>query len=217
VLIVKTWVHDFRRVRSQRAYEFRLAENNELLAQAFTDWIFVDTESERPTAVPNEMILAFRPEELPAQAPRREKFPQPPTAPVQVFNMQRPVFWHDIDEAGHLNNAAYLTFLEDCNIQVAAHFGWPPARFQENEFGIFAAHYQIEYLQPAFLNDTLELTSYLSDVAETTAVRHYLFKRISDNIPLARAKLQWHCRAYPSQKIVPIPPQLLVDFKPNLA
>ena len=33
---VKTWVADFRRVRSRRAYEFRLVGSDELVARAFT-------------------------------------------------------------------------------------------------------------------------------------------------------------------------------------
>src|SRR5512143_835096 len=36
---VKTWVEDFRRVRSRRAYELRRAETGEVVARAITDWV----------------------------------------------------------------------------------------------------------------------------------------------------------------------------------
>ena len=49
---VRTWVADFRRVRSRRAYEFRLANTGELVAQAQTDWVFLDSATGRPTAIP---------------------------------------------------------------------------------------------------------------------------------------------------------------------
>jgi acyl-CoA thioester hydrolase len=40
---VKTWIADFRRASSRRFYEFRLAVTGQIVAQAFTDWIFLNT------------------------------------------------------------------------------------------------------------------------------------------------------------------------------
>jgi acyl-CoA thioester hydrolase len=45
---IKTWVGDFRRVRSRRFYEFRRAGADELLARASTDWVYLDANSLRP-------------------------------------------------------------------------------------------------------------------------------------------------------------------------
>src|SRR4029453_13245418 len=42
---VKTWVADFRRVTSRRDYELRLAGSGELVARAYTDWVFMDSET----------------------------------------------------------------------------------------------------------------------------------------------------------------------------
>src|SRR5262245_16408170 len=39
-LEVKTWVSDFRRVRSRREYEMTVAGTGELAARGYTDWIY---------------------------------------------------------------------------------------------------------------------------------------------------------------------------------
>ena len=42
---VKTWVADFRRASSRRVYEFRQAGQSALVAQAYTDWVFIDAQT----------------------------------------------------------------------------------------------------------------------------------------------------------------------------
>ena len=49
---VKTWIHDFRRVTSRRAYELRSVQTGELVAKAMTDWAFLDNLTEKPTPIP---------------------------------------------------------------------------------------------------------------------------------------------------------------------
>ena len=52
---VTTWVQDFRRVRSRRAYEIRREGEDTLLARGSTDWVLLDRETLRPTSVTDEM------------------------------------------------------------------------------------------------------------------------------------------------------------------
>ena len=56
---VLTWVADFRKVRSLRKYKFLRAANSTVLAQAETDWVFVDAKTGRPMAIPDEIKNAF--------------------------------------------------------------------------------------------------------------------------------------------------------------
>lgn len=60
-LTIRTWVSDFRRATSRRLYEFRISGSDDLIAEAYSDWIFVDDESTRPTRIPPEMVTAFTP------------------------------------------------------------------------------------------------------------------------------------------------------------
>ena len=77
-VIVKTWVEDFHRVRSRRAYELRDADSGEIVARAHSDWVYMNTDTGRPVTVPDEMIAAFEPEVSPDGRTPRTPFPDAP-------------------------------------------------------------------------------------------------------------------------------------------
>jgi len=58
-ITVETWVANFRKVRSLRRYKFMRAADQTLLAEAETDWVFVDAATGRPRAIPDEIRKAF--------------------------------------------------------------------------------------------------------------------------------------------------------------
>jgi acyl-CoA thioester hydrolase len=214
---VKTWVADFRPVRSLRAYEFRLAESGELVARAHTDWVFLDSATLRPTPIPQELLAAFFPEGLPDPAPPRPRFPSAPPPPPGVFRLRRRVEWRDIGPEQHVNNAVYLSYLEDCGVQVAAAHGWPMSRGQAEGFAIVARRHRIEYRQPAVLDEELELATWLSDVKRASVVRHYTVTRVSDGALLARARTLWVWVDLKTGRPIRIPDAFLTDFAPNVA
>jgi YbgC/YbaW family acyl-CoA thioester hydrolase len=196
---VKTWVADFRRVRSRRAYEFRLVGPDALVARASTDWVFLDSTTGRPSAIPPELMTAFFPEGLPLvdgcqQARRRLRFPPLPSLPPDEFRplwvQHRRAEWQDLDQVQHVNNAVYLAY-------------------------IMARRHQIEYLGPAVLNDDLELTTWLSDVKDTTAHRHYAVTRASDGSPVVRARTFCVWVDLETGEPVPIPEAFLADLALN--
>lgn len=214
---VKTWVADFRRVRSRRAYELRLAGSGELVARAHTDWAFLDSATGRPVPIPLGMMSDFFPEGVPEQAPPRSRFPPAPTPPPGVFRLRRRVQWRDIDAAQHVNNAVYLAYLEDCEVQAAAAHGWPQARMRMEGFAIVARRHQIEYRQPGVLGDELELATWVSDVKRTTAVRHYTATRASDGALLLRARMLWGTVDVKTGQPIRIPDTFLAHLAPNIA
>lgn len=214
---VKTWVADFRRVRSRRAYELWRVGSSELAVRASTDWVFLDGATGRPVTIPLEMIRAFYPEGPPEQAPPRSRFPSPPLPPLGVFRLRRRVEWRDIDTAQHVNNAIYLAYIEDCGEQAAVAHGWPRARMRAEGFSIAIQRHRIEYRLPALFGDELELATWLSDVERGTAVRHYTITRVSDGALLARARTVWGAVDAETGQPVPIPAGLLDDFAPHVA
>jgi len=214
---VKTWVADFQRVRSRRAYEFRRDGSDELVARASTDWVFLDDATGRPAPIPPEMMSAFYPEGLPeSMAPRERPAPMPPPPPG-VFRARRRVEWRDIDPVGHVNNAVYLAYIEDCGVQVAAAYGWPMARMAAEGFALVARRHQIEYKQPAVLGDELELATWISGVRHASATRHYTVTRLSDGALLAQARTYWVWIDPKTGKPIRIPDVFVADFASNIA
>jgi acyl-CoA thioester hydrolase len=185
-LEVKTWVADFRRVRSRRMYEMRLETSREPVVRASTDWVFLDTSANRPATIPSDLITAFFPEGRPDQAPPRERAISAPPAPADVFTARRRVTWRDIDSAQHVNNSNYLALVEDCAMQVIAAEGWALERMRSSGIAPAPHRYQIEYLQPALLDDELRVTTWAFDKTADSVARHYSITRSSDSARLAQ-------------------------------
>ena len=216
IFIVKTWVADVRRVRSRRMYEFRLARTGEPIANAYTDWVFLNSKSLRPATIPPEMALAYVPEGA-ADRLIREPFPEPPAPPQGLFQSRRIVKWRDVDPAQHVNNTVYLHYLEDCATDLVRVLGWPVSRMSAAGFGIIARSYRIEYLEPALMDEELEIATWVSDVKRATAVRHYTIKRPADNQLIARARALWVWVNLENGRPMRIPENFLQDCASNIS
>ncbi len=214
---IKTYVIDFRRFRSRRAYEFYRHDSGEPVARASTDWIYLNTESLRPTRVPQEMIDGFFPEGAPNEAPPRERFPEPPPPPSGAYTMRRMVEWRDIDQMWHVNNANYLAYMEDVAIRMCDHFGWPMDRMRDEGFGIIARRHRIEYVQQAAMGDELEVSTWFSDRRNASVNRHYTIHRVGDNALVSRARTRWVWADIETGRPIKIPPHFIADFAANEA
>jgi acyl-CoA thioester hydrolase len=212
---IRTWVADIRRVRSRRAYELRRADSGEMVARASTDWVYLDTESGRPVAIPTEIKAAFFPGgEKPVALPR-ERFPaaKPPSG---AFQLRRRVEWRDLDMVGHVNNAVYLHYLEDGGFQMAADRGWAPARLAAEGLSIVARRHLIEYRQPALLDDELSVETWISSLEGTAAVRHSRISRVKDGAVLVRARTLCGGAALNTLEPRPIPGAWVRDVAPGV-
>jgi len=59
---VRTWGENIRKVRSLRKYEFVRKSDGKVLVKGETDWVFVDTKTGSPKAIPIEVEEVFKPE-----------------------------------------------------------------------------------------------------------------------------------------------------------
>ncbi len=212
---IKTWVGDFRRVRSRRFYEFH--RDDQLIARASTDWVYLEDSSGRPTAVPPEMIAAFVPEGLTEKAPPRPAFRTPPPPPPRVFSHRRRVEWRDLDTAGHVNNAVYLNYIEDCAMQLVNDFGWPRSRSLAAGWGAVTREQRLEYQTPALLDDELEIATWVTPHGRTTADRYTRITRPADGAPIAQAWTRWVWIDLASQRPIRIPADFWHDFRENIS
>jgi acyl-CoA thioester hydrolase len=214
---VTTWVGDFRRVRSRRFYELRHTATGELYARANTDWVYLDRALGKPISVPPEMIAAFAPEGDVPDAPPREHFPVAPPPPPGMFTMRRIVEWRDVDAAGHVNNATYLNYMEECGIQHARSANWEVSRMRAEGFAIVARRHRIEYRLQAALGEELTVSTYLSDVRRTSATRHYIIARAEDGALIAQARSQWVFVNIQTGGVMRLNPDYLRDFAASIA
>ena len=215
-LTIKTWVDDFRRVRSRRRYESYKIGGSKPLARASTDWIYLDTATTRPVAIPDQLKRAFFPEGIPAQEGKRAPFPEPPPAPPGMFAATRRVEWRDIDGVGHVNNAVYLSYIEDAGVQASAAFGWPIERMEAAGFAIIPRKHHLEYLHPARMDDQLVIQTRDSGGRRSTATRHYLIRRAGDGTLLARVNTLYVWVNTETFRPMRIPEAFWKDFEANI-
>ena len=130
--------------------------------------------------------------------------------------MKIKVAWNDLDSVQHVNNANYLKYTEECGMQIIAAHGWPITRMFEENIAVFIRRIQIQYLQPAFLGDDLLVSTWVSNVKRSNAVRHFLIERQSDHeeIAVVHTKIVWV--DLNTGRPIRIPQKMLSDFANNI-
>lgn len=190
---VRTWVEAFRGPGAYRRYEF-IDEQGRTASRAETEWIYMDLARNRPKPCPKDVVDAF----LGGEVNRKDAY-KPPKVEREVgslsdriaFSIERQVEHRDIDTEWHVNNAVYVSYMEESALRQCAAFGWPVQRMIDEGFLIVARSYQIDYLQPAFLGDTLGVTTWVRYARGIKAERDFQIHRISDGAVLARASSLW--------------------------
>jgi acyl-CoA thioester hydrolase len=118
-----------------------------------------------------------------------------------------------IDVQRHVNNLAYLRWMQDVAIEHSAARGWSMDRYVASGTGWVARSHYIEYLRPAFLGEELSLLTWVQDVKQRSSRRHYLFWRSADQEIVARAETVWVFVDLRAGKPVPIPDDLRTAFE----
>lgn len=213
-LTIRTWVKDFRRVRSLRYYE--LFNGETLVARATTDWVLINVDKQIPVSIPPEVVTAYSEGESPIVEGIKRVLPIVPQPETGVFKLRRRVEWRDIDPVGHVNNAVYLAYVTDCGMQIARAYGWSMNRLKDMGYGNIAYQHAIEYRAGAVCDDELEISTWMSHLRGTSAVRHYAIHRIHDGKLIARARTLGVWVHLETGKPARIPEAYKQDFAPNI-
>ncbi len=214
-LAVTTYVPSSGRSIARRSFDFRV--DGEHVAEARTDYVYLDIRRQAPARIPSEIVEALFPgEEQPARL-RREPFPDPAPAPPGAITWQRRVEWRDIDPFGHLNNAAYLSYAQDAASEAGLAYGVTHASSSQAGLGWALKRSRIEYLRPALPDDELQIQTWLTSLRQASAVRFYSITRISDGEQLARAESHWLTVDLDSGKPRRLPQWMREAFAPNLS
>jgi acyl-CoA thioester hydrolase len=102
------------------------------------------------------------------------------------FSHSFPVTADDIDEQGHVNNVAYLRWIQDVAV---AHWLNAATEEQRARYSWIVVRHEIDYKKPAFNNESVTATTW---VGEWTAVTCERFTEItrSDDL-LVRSRTMW--------------------------
>jgi acyl-CoA thioester hydrolase len=129
-----------------------------------------------------------------------------------VFRLQFRVAAEVVDTNRHVNNVAYVQWMQDAAIAHAEACGG--ARLAK-EFGgsWFVRTHRIEYLKPAFLNDEITVITWVADWRKVRSLRRYRF--IRDQTVLAEGETDWVFVDAATGRPKPITEQIVSAFGVN--
>ncbi len=97
-----------------------------------------------------------------------------------------------IDAYGHVNNVAYVQWMQDIAIQHTQSVGGDRVANQAGIMWVVKSH-EVEYLRQAFEGETLQLETFIEDTQRATSVRRTVFTRMEDQKVVARGRTHWVC------------------------
>ncbi len=91
---------------------------------------------------------------------------------LQEFKFKTPIYqrWSDMDEAGHVNNAVYLTYLEEARVRYfheATKWNW-------QEDGIILANVNMNYVRPLLYNEAAFIYARVSKIGTKSFEMQYI-------------------------------------------
>jgi acyl-CoA thioester hydrolase len=120
---------------------------------------------------------------------------------VAAFTHRLDVRFRDCDSQGHVNNAVFFTYLEQCRLSFWRQLtgsASPHAR-------VIVARAECDYRAPAFFGDSLEVGLNVGDIGQSSFTLTYEIANLTSGRRLAEAKTVMVTYDYTAGHSVPIP------------
>ena len=115
------------------------------------------------------------------------------------------VRYGDLDPQGHVNNAAYLTFLEHARVNYIRHLNlWDGKSFLQ--IGFILARIELDYKAPILLTDEIEVGVRTSRLGNKSLDMEYLIRKISGDEIFGEGKTVQVAYDYQTGTTIPLKP-----------
>ena len=115
-----------------------------------------------------------------------------------------------IDENGHVNNVAYVQWMQEIAIEHYASIGGIEAQGKDATW--FVREHKIEYLLPAFAGEEIEVKTWVENMRRVRSLRKYEFVRRSDGKVLVKGETEWVFVETKTGRPLPIPEEVSKVF-----
>lgn len=95
-----------------------------------------------------------------------------------------------IDENGHVNNVAYVQWMQDIAVEHYESIGGTNPMQLIGATWVVREH-KIEYLLPAFAGEEIEVKTWVENLRRVRSLRKYEFARKSDGKVLVKGETDW--------------------------
>lgn len=130
-----------------------------------------------------------------------------------VFCYRHTVERDEIDGQGHVNNLVYLRWMQEAAIEHSSVQGWPSDRYHRLGAGWVVRTHTIDYLQPAFAQQRIEVLTWVASFKKIRSERRYKIVRADDRQVLAQAATMWAFVDLQTRQPRRIPPELIASFE----
>ncbi len=133
-----------------------------------------------------------------------------------TFHFAHVVCDDEIDAViGHVNNLAYLKWMQTAAMAHSAAQGWTAEAYQKLGAGWVVRSHQIEYLRPAFPSDEIVVRTWVANFKKVTSLRRYEIVRGTGDgeIILAKAATDWAFIHFATHQLRRIPAEVSGAFE----
>jgi len=130
-----------------------------------------------------------------------------------VYSKRFPVPAAAIDRQGHVNNLAFVAWMQDVAIEHSAAVGWPMERYLAIGAGWVVRSHFVEYLRPVFAGERLAIHTWVPQFTHRATPRRYLFDREDDVQLVARAETRWVFVDLATGRRRSLPDELIAAFE----
>ncbi len=114
------------------------------------------------------------------------------------------VRYGDLDPQGHVNNASYLTYMEQARIGYVQHLGlWTSGSFLE--FGLILADAHVTFIKPVLFGQPLRVGARVTRLGNKSLTMEYALEDTQDGRLFATGTTVLVAYDYHEQASVPIP------------
>jgi acyl-CoA thioester hydrolase len=118
---------------------------------------------------------------------------------------------NSIDENGHVNNVAYVQWMQDIAVEHYASIGGIEAQGADATWVI--REHRVEYLLPAFEGEEVEIRTWVENIRKVRSLRKYEFVRKADGKILVKGETDWVFVDVKSGRPLAIPQKVVDVFR----
>ena len=118
----------------------------------------------------------------------------------------------DLDANGHENNVKYVQWMQAIAHKHYDSIGGTALTLAIGASWVIREH-KIEYLQPAFAGEEIEVQTWVENIRRVRSLRKYRFIRISDEEVLVLGETDWVCVDAATGQPKRIPNEILETFR----
>jgi acyl-CoA thioester hydrolase len=124
----------------------------------------------------------------------------------------------DIDSYGHVNNAVYLRWLEQCAWAHSDAVGLPESRCIAMQRGMAVRHLDLLYLAAARAGDRLRVGNWITvNDGRLRVTRHFQIRHAERGDTLLRGDVEYVCLNLATGRAVRLPPEFLAGYGVTVA